>query len=153
MCMNSYQTPTKPIDGDHYLVQSTVSITTDLPDSTPLSPWKKKPEIATKPVIGMTSTKGSTKVHHFPQSTKPMVSASKSLFKDAEDLSTDSDDVHFCETPTMSTLSVCNDQNGSFLARMNVAHKMEKHCKIVDAENMHRVTCSVFKQIQRLHNN
>ena len=103
------------------LVQSTVSVTTNLPDTTPSAPWKKKPKIATKPVMGMASTKGGTKVCHSPQSTNSMVSATKALFEDAEDLSTDSDDVHFCETPTMSTLSVHDDRNGDFLARMNVA--------------------------------
>ena len=33
------------------------------------------------------------------------------------------------------------------------SNKMEKHCEITDAENMHRVTCSVFKKTQRLHSN
>ena len=75
-----WQTPAKPINGDHYLVQSTVSVTTNLPDTTPLAPWKKKPKIATKPVMGMASTKGGTKAHCFPQSTKSMVSATKALF-------------------------------------------------------------------------
>ena len=36
---------------------------------------------------------------------------------------------------------------------MSVTHKMEKHCEIADAENMHRITRSVFKQTQRLHSN
>ena len=148
-----WQTPVKPIDGDCYLVQSTVSVITNLPDTTPLALWKKKPKIAPKPMMGVASTKGGTKVCQFPQSTKSMVSATKALFKDAEDLSTDSDDVHFCETPATSTLSVHDDQNGGFLARMNVTHKMEKHHKIADAENMCRVTHSVFKQTQRLHSN
>ena len=53
--------------------------------------------------------------------------------------------LHFYESPTMSTLNVHDDQNGGFLARMNVVHKMEKHHEIVDAENMHRVTHSVFQ--------
>ena len=101
----------------------------------------------------MASKHGGTKACHFPQSTQSMVSVTKALFKDAEDSSTDLDDVHFCETPATSTLSVHDDQNGGFLARMNVAHKMEKHCEIADAENMHRVTLSVFKQTQRLHSN
>ena len=148
-----WQTPTKPINGDCYLVQSTVSVTTDQPDTTPSAPWKKKPKKAPKPMMGVASTKGGTKVCHFPQSTKSMVSVTKALFKDAKDLSTDSNDVHFCETPTVSTLSVHGDWNGGCLTRMNVTHKMEKHCKIADAENMHRVTHSVFKQTQRLHNN
>ena len=118
----SWQTPAKPINGDHYLVQPTVSVTTDLPNTTPSAPWKKKPEIAPKSMMGMASTEGGTKVCHFPQSTKSMVSVTKALFKDAEDSSTDSNDVHFCETPAMSTLSVCNNWNGGFLARMNVTH-------------------------------
>ena len=145
-----WQTPAKPTNRDCYLVQS---VTTDLPDTTPSAPQKKKPEIAPKPMRGIASTKGGTKVHCFSQSTKSMVSATKALFKDAEDLSTDSNDVHFSETPATSTLSVHNDWNGDFLARMNVIHKMEKHPEIADAENMHRVTHSVFKETQRLHSN
>ena len=120
-----WQTPAKPINRDCYLVQSTVSVTTDLPETTPSAPQKKKPNIAPKPMRGIASTKGGTKVHHFSQSTKSMVCVTKALFKDAKDLSTDSDDVHFCETPATSTLSVHDDQNGGFLARMNVPHKME----------------------------
>ena len=109
-----WQTPAKPINGDHYLVQSTVCVTTNLPDTTLSAPWKKKPNIAPKSMMGIASTKGGTKVHHFPQSTKSMVSVTKALFKDAEDSSTDSNDVHLRETPATSTLSVHDDWNGGF---------------------------------------
>ena len=77
------QTPIKSsVDGECCLVQSTVSVTTSLPDTITSALWKKKPEIAPKPVMG--STKGGTKVCHFPQYTKSMVTVTKSLFKDAE---------------------------------------------------------------------
>ena len=36
-----WQTPVKPSDEEHYLVQSTVSVTTGLPDTIPSALWKK----------------------------------------------------------------------------------------------------------------
>ena len=98
-----WQTPVKPSDEEHYLVQSTVSVTTGFPDAILLAPQKKRPEVPPKPVMG-------TKVHHFPWSTGSMVTVTKVLFKDAENSSTDSDDVLFCESPESD-----NDRNGDFV--------------------------------------
>ena len=134
-----WQTPVKPSDEECYLVQSTVSVTITFPDAIPLA-LQKRPEVPPKPVMG-------TKVHHFPQSTGSMVTATKALFKDAENSSTDSDDMLFCESPELD-----NDQNGDFIPRMNVTHKIVKHHEIKDTEKVSRVTHSVSKQTQRLHN-
>ena len=140
-----WQTPVKPSDKECYLVQSTVSVTTGFPDAILSALWKKRPEVPPKPVMG--SIKEGTKVHHFPQSTGSMVTATKVLFKDAENLSTDSDDVLFCESPESD-----NDWNSDFIPRMNVTHKIVKHHEIKDTEKVCRVTHSVSKQAQRLHN-
>ena len=45
-----------------------------------------------------------------------------------------------------------NDGNNDFVPRMNVTHKIVKHHEITDTEQVHRVTHSVSKQSQRLHN-
>ena len=63
----------------------------------------------------------------------------KSLFKDTENSSTDSDDVLFCESPELD-----NDQN-DFVPRMNVTHKIVKHHKITDTEEVCRVTSFNFQ--------
>ena len=118
-----WQTPVKPSDEECYLVQSTVSVTTSFPDVILLAPWKKRPEVPPKPVMG--SIKEGTKVHHFPWSTGSMVTVTKVLFKDAENSSTDSNNVLFSESPESD-----NDQNGDFVPRMNVTHKIVKHHKI-----------------------
>ena len=49
----------------------------------------------------MGTIKEGTKVHHFSQSMGSMVTATKVLFKDTENSSTDSDDVLFCESPEL----------------------------------------------------
>ena len=88
-----WQTPVKPGDEEHYLIKSTVSVTTSFPDAIPSAPWKKRPEIPPKPVMG--TIKEGTKVFHFPQSTGSTVTVTKALFKDTLNSSTDSDDVPF----------------------------------------------------------
>ena len=88
-----------PDDEEHYLIKSTVSVTTSFPDAIPLAPQKKRPEMPLKPVMG--TIKEGTKVHHFPQSVGSMVTVTKALFKDTENSSTDSDDVLFCESPEL----------------------------------------------------
>ena len=145
-----WQTPPKHNRSSH-LVQSPMSITTELPTTTPSAPQKNKPEITPKPVMGIATSKRGDKVHDSALSTRPVRSVTKVLFKNTEDLSTDSNNVYFCESPDMSPLSVCDDLNGGLVARVNITHKMEKCSKIADAVNMHRVTCAVFKQAQRLH--
>ena len=47
-----WQTPVKPGDEECYLIKSTVSVTTGFPDAIPSAPWKKRPEIPPKPVMG-----------------------------------------------------------------------------------------------------
>ena len=69
------------------------------------------------------------------------MTVTKALFKDAENSSTDSDDVLFCESPESD-----NDQNSDFIPRMNVTHKIVKHHEISDTEKVYRVTHSVSKQ-------
>ena len=140
-----WQTPVKPGDEEHYLVKSTVSVTTGFPDAILLAPQKKRPAILPEPVMG--TIKEGTKVCHFPQSTGSTVTMTKLLFKDTENSSTDSDDVLFCESPELD-----NDQNDDFVPRMNVTHKIVKYHEIRDTEEVCRVTHSISKQTQRLHN-
>ena len=147
-----WQTPAKHQE-DHrssYIVQSTVSVTAKLPDTTPLAPWKKKPEIAPKPIMGIVPMKRGNKVHHSSQSTKSVKSMTKVLFKNTQDSSTDSDDVFFYESSDTSPLSVHNNTDDGLVSQVSITHNMEKQNKIMDAENMHRVTRSVFKQTQKL---
>ena len=97
-----WQTPVKPSDEEHYSIKSTVSVTTGFPDAillAPSAPWKKRPEIPPKPVMG--TIKEGTKVNHFTQSMGSTVTVTKSLFKDTENSSTDSNDVLFCESPEL----------------------------------------------------
>ena len=68
-----WQTPPESNRGGH-LMQSTISVTTKLPTVTPLAPRKSKPEIAPKPVMGVSSLKRGNNVDHMVWSTKSAMS-------------------------------------------------------------------------------
>ena len=78
-----WQTPAKHQEDDRssYLVQSTMSVTAKLPDTTLSAPRKKKPEIAPKPLMGIVLIKRVNKVHRSSQSTKSVKSMTKVSFK------------------------------------------------------------------------
>ena len=124
-----------------------MSVTSKLPDTTPSAPQKKKPEIAPKPIMGIVPIKRGNKVHCSSQSTKSVKSMTKVLFKNTQDLSADSDDVFFYESSDTSPLSVHNNTDGGLVSQVSITHNMEKKImdEIMDAENMCRVTHSVFK--------
>ena len=150
-----WQTPAKHQEDNRssHLVQSTVSVTTELPVATPLALQKKKPEIAPKPIMGIAMIRRGNKVCCSPQSTKSVTSATKVLFKNTQDSSTDSDDMFIYES--LDTSPLCDNSNvdGGLVSWVSITHNTEKQNKIPDAENMYRVTHSVFKQTQGLHNN
>ena len=98
-------------------------------------------------------TRRGNKVHLSPQCTKSVKSTTKVLFKNTQDLSTDSDDMFFYESLDTSSLSDHSNVDGGLVSWVSITHNMEKQSEIADAENVHRVTCSVFKQTQRMHNN
>ena len=78
-----------------------------------------------------------------------MKSVTKVLFKNTQDSSTDSDDVFFCESSDTIPLSVHNNTDDGLVSQVSITHNTEKQNKIMVAENMHRVTHSVFKQTQK----
>ena len=110
-----WQTPPESNRSSH-LMQSTVSVITKLPTVTPLVPRKSKPEIAPKPVMGVSSLKRGNNVDCMVRSTK---SAMRVLFQECRDLSTDSDDIFFTEPPNMSPL---NDQDDGLVSRVHITH-------------------------------
>ena len=122
-----------------------MSVTAELPDTTLSAPQKKAP----KPIMGIVPMKRGNKVHHSSQSTKSVKSATKVLFKNTQDSSTDSDDVLFCESSDTSPLSVHNNTDDELVSSVCITHNTEKQNEIMDTQNMHRVTHSVFKQTQK----
>ena len=90
--------------------------------------------------------KRSNKVHCSSQCTKSVKSLTKVLFKNTQDLSTDSDDVFFCESSDTSPLSDHNNTDDGLVSWVSITHNIEKQNEIMDAQNMHRVPHSVFKQ-------
>ena len=110
---------------------------------------EEKPKVAPKPIMGIVPIKRGNKVHHSSQYTKSVKSTTKVLFKSTQDLSTDSDDVLFYESLDTSPLSVHNDTDDGLVFWVSITHNMGKQKEITGAENMCRVTCSVFKQTQK----
>ena len=75
------------------------------------------------------------------------MTVTKALFKDAGSSSTDSDDVLFCDSPESD-----NNWNVDLTPRSNVTLKMVEHHDVTGAKKVHRVTHSISKQMQKLHN-
>ena len=140
-----WQTPNKSSCGKECYLQSTMSIDTVSSDAILLALQKKRPEIPPKPVLGL--IKESTKGDHSLQTTGSMMTVTRTLFKNAESSSTVSDDVLFCDSPESD-----NNWNVDLTPRSNVTLKMVEHHEVIGTERVHRVTHSISKQMQKLHN-
>ena len=113
-----------------------MSVTAELPDTTLSAPQKKAP----KPIMGIVPMKRGNKVHHSSQSTKSVKSMTKVLFKNTQDSS-----MFFYESSDTSPLSVHNNTDDGLVSQVSITHNTEKQNEIKDAENMCRVTHSIFK--------
>ena len=117
-----------------------MSVDTVSSDAILLAPWKKRPEIPPKPVLGL--IKESTKGDCSLWTTGSMMTVTRTLFKNAESSSTDSDDVLFCDSPESD-----NNWNVDLTPRSNVTLKMVEHHEVTGTERVHRVTHSISKQM------